>query len=108
MTTQTFIMGEGHLRREFVKEGSGAWVVKVGYVLKYGSKYWAWNSFKCVPYLSGKDTEEVFQTEESAKRWAIKHSITANVVELVARECPSGYFAFLRGEHGQKRISRRT
>lgn len=72
-----------HPQRVFVQAGAGKWWERLGYILKFGKKSWAWNSFKSQPYLSDAEHAETFPSIDAARRWAEKHKLVGQVTELV-------------------------
>lgn len=82
---QTLTVGPTHDQpaRVFMQAGGGKWWERLGYILKFGKKSWAWDSFKSRPYLSDAEHAETFPSIEAARRWAAKHKIVGQVTELV-------------------------
>lgn len=72
----------------WTKEGSRPWYRVIGYCVRFGSKFWAWNSFAQNAYLSDKNHMEVLSSRKKAEDWKDKNSAHGVVVELISYESP--------------------
>jgi len=51
-------------------------------VVKKGSKYWGWDSFKSKCYLTDKEHAENFCWVFDAQKWMDKHKLTGEIKEV--------------------------
>ena len=73
------------------------WRRIIGYVIASRGKFYAYNSFRCQPYLSNLDHSEVFQNTDSANKWMEKYGVSGELVVMTSRDSPGKHFENLLG-----------
>ncbi len=68
------------------------WKQFIGYGISSRNRYYAYNSFKRIPYLSDLSHVEIFQSKDSANKWMEKYRICGELIMLTSNYSPREYF----------------
>ena len=72
-------------KQKYFSKNGGSWYKEIGYSIRFGNKYYAYNSFNTKAYLSNKRNSEIFSSIESAEKWMIKYNLNGKIVYLYTK-----------------------